>query len=443
MANILETAPHDWKYVSEGGATIVFSYTRSAHSDFDGMVLRLRKISLKKSATEGPDNACGEEPDDPTIEYQTKCMQGLIPPEHLPRLQTVHLDRSWLEELSRLHNSTRPENRRAKDEIDLKRKKGVLATDLVGGNWLAVEIKPKWAFLPSPIHLSEETRSIKTQTCRFCMHSHLRARGSQEEITNYCPLDLFSGDKTRILKAIHDLWDAWVASNATVNNLKIFARGKFVTPSEAHVMLSENEAAGEEFSVIRDAFASALVEPLLRTPVLHILSDLQRDLDALDIEGLSRLWRLTESSAILNQTNPSQASESVPTSTPLGVTSRCIQAPDPTISDWIDFVHNYSSPDKPTLDHSNPSPDHLRYYILAYLLSATFKDCSVIVKLDFLQSCTTASNVTPNSVTVIDLDPKKVDKLKDWEKLDQEIVRTYASANKKTCIDAWKSPNTT
>jgi inositol-pentakisphosphate 2-kinase len=64
------------------------------------------------------------------------------------------------------------------------------------------------------------------------MHSQLRAQKNKEETTDYCPLDLFSGDKSRILKAIHSLWDAWVASNATVNNLKIFARGQFVTPSE-------------------------------------------------------------------------------------------------------------------------------------------------------------------------------------------------------------------
>ena len=48
----------------------------------------------------------------------------------------------------------------------------------------------------------------------------------------YCPLDLFSGDETRMIKAIHGLWDGWIASDATANNLKIFARGKFLKPSE-------------------------------------------------------------------------------------------------------------------------------------------------------------------------------------------------------------------
>lgn len=143
MADILQTKPANWKYVSEGGATIVFSYAGPSHPDFDGTVLRLRKSALpaKGSQKKAPTQPTDGEPDDPTIEYQTKCMQRLIPPEHLPRLQTVQLDRFWLEELVKLQNDVRPEERKEKDEIDLERKKGVLATDLVGGNWLAVEIK--------------------------------------------------------------------------------------------------------------------------------------------------------------------------------------------------------------------------------------------------------------------------------------------------------------
>lgn len=48
----------------------------------------------------------------------------------------------------------------------------------------------------------------------------------------YCPLDLFSGDKDRVTKAIHSLWNAWTDSNGTVNNLKIFVRGNVIPPSD-------------------------------------------------------------------------------------------------------------------------------------------------------------------------------------------------------------------
>lgn len=64
------------------------------------------------------------------------------------------------------------------------------------------------------------------------MHSHLRAHKGQQAATDYCPLDLFSGNEHRISFAVNSLWDAWVASNATMNNLKVFAGGRFVTPSE-------------------------------------------------------------------------------------------------------------------------------------------------------------------------------------------------------------------
>jgi inositol-pentakisphosphate 2-kinase len=64
------------------------------------------------------------------------------------------------------------------------------------------------------------------------MHSRLRSHEGQQVASEYCPLDLFSGDETRMVKAIHALWDGWIASNAIANNLKIFARGKFLKPSE-------------------------------------------------------------------------------------------------------------------------------------------------------------------------------------------------------------------
>ena len=64
------------------------------------------------------------------------------------------------------------------------------------------------------------------------MHSRLRTLEGDQVASEYCPLDLFSGDETRIVKAIHALWDGWISSNATANNLKIFARGKFLKPSE-------------------------------------------------------------------------------------------------------------------------------------------------------------------------------------------------------------------
>jgi inositol-pentakisphosphate 2-kinase len=64
------------------------------------------------------------------------------------------------------------------------------------------------------------------------MHNHLRKSKGHIIEMSYCPLDLFSGDEARITKAIHGLWDAWAESGGSVNNLKIFANGKIVHPTE-------------------------------------------------------------------------------------------------------------------------------------------------------------------------------------------------------------------
>lgn len=137
---IAETSPEHWKYVSEGGATIVFSYGGGpSNPRFDGTVLRLRKTRIDR-VVDAPIPPEGEE-DDPTIQFQQKCTKRMIPQEHLPKLESIDVDRTWLDALADLREAERPFERREKDRIDATRCKGILATDLVGGDWIAVEIK--------------------------------------------------------------------------------------------------------------------------------------------------------------------------------------------------------------------------------------------------------------------------------------------------------------
>jgi inositol-pentakisphosphate 2-kinase len=149
LISVTDTSPQDWKYVSEGGATIVFTYVGPSHSQYHGMVLRLRKSSATSLDQAGEDREKEDEPDDPSIEFQRTCMERLLPSEHLPRLESTHVNRGWLEAVAALHDAERPHERREKDHIDLSRTKAVLATDLVGGEWLAVEIKVRFSVMPS------------------------------------------------------------------------------------------------------------------------------------------------------------------------------------------------------------------------------------------------------------------------------------------------------
>jgi inositol-pentakisphosphate 2-kinase len=71
--------------------------------------------------------------------------------------------------------------------------------------------------------------------------------------------------------------------------------------------------------------------------------------------------------------------------------------------------------------------------MLSYVLSATFKDCSLIIP--FNPDLADSEN---NGIKVIDLDIKSVDRIPGWLKLDERIVKEYARLDtrmRKTCIE--------
>ena len=76
-----------------------------------------------------------------------------------------------------------------------------------------------------------------------------------------------------------------------------------------------------------------------------------------------------------------------------------------------------------------------RYYPLAYLLLATLKDCSIIIRGH-------EDDVKTATVTVIDLDSKGIGRMKKWENLDRDVVKCTLEAekgieedDKRVCVD--------
>lgn len=131
--SLSETSPAQWKYISEGGATIVFSYNGPLHPILTGKVLRLRKTSRKPEALRISD--------DQGIIFQQKIISRLLDSSYFPELQVVALQVAWLQAFSVHHESFRPQKRRSVNMIDCSRCTGVLALDLIGGLSCAVEVK--------------------------------------------------------------------------------------------------------------------------------------------------------------------------------------------------------------------------------------------------------------------------------------------------------------
>ena len=187
------------------------------------------------------------------------------------------------------------------------------------------------------------------------------------------------------------------------------------------VLLRHELSINSDRSALRAQFWASIGPVLMETPVLRMLSRLERTLDVLDIEGISKLW------AVSLEKSTEDSTVSVD-----GIPEIGANFPEPSIDEWKQFVDRYLS-SHGHLDHSNPKVTNLRYYILAYVLSATFKDCSIMIKTSQRHD-----RGGKGSVTVLDLDPKPVQRLGKWEKLDREIVRAYAGFENKICVDDWR-----
>lgn len=101
------------------------------------------------------------------------------------------------------------------------------------------------------------------------------------------------------------------------------------------------------------------------------------------------------------------------------------------MEDWVSFVDTFLS--SKHQKHSSFSPSNLRFHILSYVLSAIFKDCSLIIP--FIAYPADGDN---NGIKVIDLDVKSVERIPVWLKLDEKIVKEYGKLEtgmRKICVE--------
>ncbi|KAI5475026.1 inositol-pentakisphosphate 2-kinase [Pseudohyphozyma bogoriensis] len=394
-AALLASSPSDWTYTSEGGANLVLAYTGPSSPHLSGKVLRLRKSKLVLDHR--GEHTVGEA----DLRFSEEVVGRLLGKEFMVGMEKVKVDRKWMESMGGWlrESRARPVERAEVDEVDVNAEEVVLAEDLVGGEGtLAIEIKAT--------HLSPTTLPIKTTYCRFCMHSYLKAIpiSTEEAVkrhqTSYCPLDLFSSDKNRVELAIERLWDGWVASSGKANNLRLFLDGKRLDPDDpttGQLLTTYLSSTSTPTSLTTplDLLKLTLTSILLSSALIPTLKSLQSSLSRLDIEGVA--------SHIL-------ASTSSPTLSSAFTSTKELET-NPTTQEWIDWLPKLS-----TLATVPASP---RDVAMEYLLSATFKDCSIFITLE-----KTADGVLIKT-KAIDLDPKPLSRIPKYWAQDQEIVETF------------------
>ncbi|CAO1617096.1 unnamed protein product [Parajaminaea phylloscopi] len=472
----------DWSYLAEGGKSLVLRYSgeRSAGSTAGwlnnngtrALAIRLAKTSKESETNVREPNGSVSSPEH-RLDFERHVVPTLLQSNSLLPYSCVltlpQPDGSFLDEISAKIERDRPESRRKATQIDLSALTVVAVEDL---SWqssseaaLCLEIKPKWLFGTGTVS-------------RYRKHQVLKKAGniSHKAFQQlYEPLDMVSGNADRIDRAARGLVHDWVQGG---NNLRVFAGGKTVNAEDARLaeIISEFPTLPSNPSGLSarltSILASGLGSPVMQS-VLSRLSHLQSSLSPVNIQQLAAWWSM--------QTGGQQIGEANSRSADL--------VQQPTVAEYVDFVRSRQELD--ALEQSGQASDAmapaltLRQAVLGALLSATFKDCSLFLRLtprtrssnssqdqgrdgsaveldatmrtgsqcdgenagslassepsrQQTSETSTASALLPEPspatwsrdfdlcVNIIDVDPKPLSKLGHWKALDDEIESFYA-----------------
>jgi inositol-pentakisphosphate 2-kinase len=272
---------------------------------------------------------------------------------------------------------------------------------------ITVEIKPKWGIICESIYIKNEHTAAKYHYCRYCMHQQLKydqvmklflKKKSIETISDYCPMDLFSNNFERISKSIENLIEN------PQNNFKVF------------INHSEKQSSKIDQFIDRKSVIKKLTEILLETQILQEIQRIQL-LDDLDIEIIETLFKKYSKSVhcvFENQIEDSWIQEIVEKLKKIQPKAYLCKSSSP-----IDIPTNEKKTQFFNLDLSEKE---ILQKIREYLISHTFKDCSVMITFSLKQES--------YKIGIVDLDSKLASKIPKYKKLDEEIVQNFVKKMK-------------
>ncbi|XVE56087.1 hypothetical protein DITRI_Ditri03aG0209100 [Diplodiscus trichospermus] len=420
----------DWVYKGEGAANLVLAYTGSS-PPFIGKVLRIQKSPRNgKNGVNGNGALSKHErllwreneeltasPSREIVEqlYVKHVMSPLLGTKHVDSGMRVLVTKEFLESVEKNVTCHRPAWRVDSSQVDMNRNSALIISDhsifpngpLKGGPCITVEIKPKCGFLPISRFIAEEN-AVKRTITRFRMHQALKLHNQEiSEYSEYNPLDLFSGSRDGICKAIEALYAT------PQNNFRLFLNGSLVFgglggSSDSNTLLVAEAFENALKNVIQadnglctTGFLQLVAETVYISGVLDQLLEVQK-LDSYDIEGAIHAYY-----DIISQ--------------PCMV---CRELSKDKLS------HHYTSL------HSIPLDESLKI-VKDYLIAATAKDCSLMISFrpkedgDLLSSYNTVYLGSTNQafeykVFFIDLDLKPLKKMEYYYELDKKIVNCYS-----------------
>ncbi|XVE69839.1 hypothetical protein DITRI_Ditri10aG0023900 [Diplodiscus trichospermus] len=429
----------DWVYRGEGAANLVLAYTGSSPT-FIGKVMRIQKSLRKgKNRVNGNGTLTTHErllwrenkeltasPNRETVEllYVKHVMSPLLGPKHVDAGMRVLVTKEFLESVEKNVASYRPVWRVDSSLVDVNRDAVLIISDhsifpngtLKGIPCITVEIKPKCGFLPISRFIAEEN-AVKRTITRFRMHQALKLHNKEiSEYSKYNPLDLFSGSRDEIRKAIEALYAT------PQNNFRVFLNGSLVFGGLGGGTDSTTALVGEAFedalkNVIQadkgwrtNSFIQLVAETVYTSGVLDRLLEVQK-LDTYDIEGAIHAYYniISQPCMVCRELSKDKSS------------------------------HRY------TCLHSLSLDESLKI-VKDYLIAATAKDCSLMISFRMKEHGDNLSGSSHNAVYLgstkqvfeykvyfIDLDLKPLKKMEHYYVLDKKIVSCYSQMVKTEC----------
>ncbi|OMO87536.1 hypothetical protein CCACVL1_08953 [Corchorus capsularis] len=303
----------DWVYRGEGAANLVLAYTGSSPV-FIGKVMRIQKsqrngksgvnangtLTTHERLLWGENKELLASPSREIVEqlYVTHVMSPLLGPTHVDSGMLVLVTKEFLESVAKNVICLRPAWRVDSSQVDANRDSVLIISDHSifrngthkAGPCISVEIKPKCGFLPISRFIAEEN-AVKRTTPRFRLHQALKLHNHEiSEFSKYNPLDLFSGSRDGIAKAIEALYAT------PQNNFRVFLNGSLVFGGLGGGTENTTVRVGEAFeealkSVIKEdkglrttSFIQLVTDAVYSSGVLNQLLEVQK-LDTYDIEG--------------------------------------------------------------------------------------------------------------------------------------------------------------
>ncbi|KAI9366337.1 inositol-pentakisphosphate 2-kinase [Pilaira anomala] len=379
----------NWTYLAEGNLNLVVIY-RGSDPDYKGKVLRVVKSSKNE-----------KEPTQDTVifkkQFSEKVIRQLLGEDYVVPMFPVHTSVEFLQQLAYNVEPHRPTFRTSR-QIVVDLPTSFILPDLTQvwskSPTLTFELKPKWGFKPNSSFINDLNSNKKRTTCRFCMHSYLKLISQ-----DFCPLDLYSVDLERVRKAVNALLETPLQKTLSVS-----INGKKISPESEmnqQLFVAFVKYDGNYNALLQDI----LVHILINDPILRILKNLQERLDELDVEGIYALCQNnTDHYALVTD----------------------------DINVWMDVVDRFQrrcQMNTPFKSDSIQQIDEQRQRIYEYILSMTFKDCSLMINVTPNTAINTKTITLSNGLSfqyeikVIDTDLKNIKKIPYWFDLDQSIVK--------------------